>query len=163
VASFSLHYLTFATLHGRFGAVEGTLTIDEDEPSRSTVSASIDVTTIVTGIHLRDAHLRSSQFFHASRYPKVTFRSKAVEQESENSWRIAGDLTVRSITKPVTLETFYEGPAVNPRGVSCALFSASTVLSRRAFGLGRGGDSLIVSDQVKVVLQITAVRARPDE
>lgn len=154
-----MSYLAFARLNGRFGTVEGTLTIDEVDPARSSVTALIDVTTIDTGIRLRDAHLRSSEFFDASRYPQMTFRSTFVENVSDSSWRVVGDLTVRDITKEVVLQTVYEGQTPHPDGSRRAAFSASTILSRRAYGLGRRGGGVIVSDRVDVSLQITAVSA----
>ena len=158
-ARFSIDYLAFSRLHGRFGAVEGTIDIDPHDPARSRVEASIDVTAIDTGIGLRDAHLRSSHFFHASRFPQVTFRSTRVEQLDEASWSVVGDLTVRDIAREVVLETVYDGHATGPNG-SRATFSATTTLSRKAFGLGRHGGGLIVSDLVVVSLEIAAVSPR---
>lgn len=151
-----MSYLGFSRLNGRFGTVEGELTIDEGDTARSSVTALIDVTTIDTGIRLRDAHLRSSQFFDASRYPQMTFYSTFVEKVGDGSWRVVGNLTVRDITKEVVLQTVYEGQTPHPDGSRRAAFSASTILSRRTFGLGRSG-GVIVSDRVNVSLQITAV------
>jgi polyisoprenoid-binding protein YceI len=117
------------------------------------------VTTIHTGISLRDAHLRSRQFFDASRFPKMTFRSTRIEQIDSATWHVAGNLTIRDITKEVVLETVYEGQQPDAGGPRRAAFSASTVLSRREYGLGMGGGGVIVGDLARVSLQITALSA----
>lgn len=91
----------------------------------------------------------------------MTFRSTRVEQLSERSWSVAGNLTVRDVSKEVVLETVHEGQTSGPNGARHAAFSATTTLSRRAFGLGQGGGGVIVSDRVDVSLQIAALSA-PD-
>jgi polyisoprenoid-binding protein YceI len=149
----------FAKLNGRFGSLTGDLTIDEDEPARSSAHASIDVTSIRTGIALRDAHLRSSQFFHVSRFPRMTFRSTRIEQRDASHWEVIGNLTVRDITREVVLETEFRGLLPANDGLRQAGFRASTVLDRRDFGLGLQGPGVIVGDRVDVRLEICATGA----
>ncbi len=146
-----------ATLKGSFGAVAGNLTIDEEDRSRSSASASIDVTTIRTGIALRDAHLRSSQFFDVSRYPRMTFRSTHIEQTAGDRWDVIGELTVRDVTKEVVLSTNFEGLLPTTGSSRHAKFVATTFLDRRDFGLGLHGPGGIVGDRVSVTLEISAV------
>ena len=109
-------YLVVGTLRGSLGSVEGVMILDEDNPSRSAVTASIDVATLNTGSRLRDAHLRSSDFFHADRFPVMTFRSLRVEKIDTKSLRVVGGLTIRDITKEVALDTVYEGQAADANG-----------------------------------------------
>ncbi len=155
-AQFSLTYLFFATLTGHLRPVEGSLTIDDDDPTKSAATASIDVTSLSTGIALRDAHLRSSEFFDASRYPRMTFRSSRVEKIEEDRWDVSGDLTVRDVTRQVTLVTRFEGQTADGDGSRRASFHVSTVLSRHAFGLGWSA-GMIVDDEVRVTLRISAL------
>ena len=163
VARFTMTYLVVATLRGSLGSVKGEMVLDEDNPSRSSVMASIDVASVHTGSRLRDAHLRSSDFFDAKRFPQITFRSSRVEKTDARNFRVVGDLSIRGITKEVVLETAYNGQAVDADGARRARFVATTILSRREFGLGRrapietGG--LIASDRVSVTLDIGAVAA----
>lgn len=147
----------FATLSGRFGSLEGDLTIDERDPARSSAHASIDVTTIHTGIGLRDAHLRSSQFFHVSEFPRMTFRSTRIEQLDDSHWKVIGNLTVRDVTKEVVLGTEFQGLLPTSDTSRHARFSAAAVLDRRDFGLGLHGPGVIVGDHVSVSLQISAI------
>ncbi len=154
-------YLVVATLRGSLGSVEGAMILDEDNPSRSPVTASIDVATLNTGSRLRDAHLRSSDFFHADRFPVMTFRSLRVEKIDTKSLRVVGGLTIRDITKEVALDTVYEGQAADANGSRRARFTATTILSRREFALGKRAPietaGLIASDRVTVALDISAV------
>lgn len=156
-------YLVVATLAGSLGSVEGAMILDEDNPSRSAVTASIDVRTLNTGNRLRDAHLRSSHFFHAERFPAITFQSARLEKIHTGSFRVVGNLTIRNITKEVALDTVYDGQAADANGSRRARFTATTILSRREFGLGRRATidaaGLIASDRVAVTLDISAVAA----
>jgi len=145
-----------ATLKGSFGAVEGTLTIDEDDPSRSNANASIHVTTIRTGIALRDAHLRSGQFFHVSEFPTMTFRSTQIDQIAAARWDVTGELTIRDVTKAVVLKTVFLGLLPTRDSSRHAKFTASSELDRREFGLGLHGPGGLVGDRVSVTLEIRA-------
>ena len=153
-------YLILATLKGSLGSVEGTIVLDEEIPSRSAVTATIEVATLNTGIPLRDKHLRSSDFFDVERFPQLTFRSGRVDTIDGTNFRIAGNLTIRDITKEVALDTVYEGQTADPDGPRRAAFNATTILSRREFGLGKSVDVPgIVSDRVTVTLRLSAVSA----
>lgn len=154
-------YLVVATLRGSLGSVEGAIVIDEEAPSCSAVTASIEVATLNTGIPLRDRHLRSSDFFHVECFPKITFRSVRVDKIDSSNFRIVGNLTIRDITKEVALDTVYEGQTEDADGSRRAAFTASTILSRREFGLGRKSIDAagIASDRVTVTLHLSAVSA----
>jgi polyisoprenoid-binding protein YceI len=154
-------YLVVATLRGSLGSIEGAMILDEDDPGRSAVTASIDVATLNTGSRLRDAHLRSSDFFHAERFPKATFRSARVETIDARNFRVVGDLTIRYMTKEVALDTVYDGQIPDANGSRRARFTATTILSRREFALGKRAPietaGLIAGDRVTVTLDISAV------
>ncbi len=162
IAEFAVKHLVITTVKGRFRDLEGTLEIDEAQPENSSVSASIVVASIDTGVADRDAHLRSDDFFNADRYPQITFRSTRVERVDDRNFRAHGDLTIREVTKPVVLDTEFEGEVDDPWGHRRAAFTATTQISRNQFGvkwnqlIETGG--AVVGDNVKITLHIEAVR-----
>lgn len=163
LAEFSVKHMMISTVKGRFRTLDGTLTLDEGNPSNSSVTATIDVASIDTNDATRDTHLRSDDFFNAERFPAITFTSTRVQRESDDEWKITGDLTIRDITRPVTLTTTFEGQVTDPWGKQRAGFSAETSISRKQFDLKwnalleTGG--AVVGDTVKITLHIEAVRA----
>ena len=162
IAEFAVKHMMVSTVKGRFRSLEGMLTIDEGNPDKSSVTASIDVASIDTGQPDRDAHLRSDDFFGADQFPRITFRSTGIERKSEEEWKVTGDLTIRDVTRPVTLDTEFEGKVIDAYGKQRAAFTATTQISRKAFGLTwnalleTGG--AVVGDTVKITLHIAAVR-----
>jgi len=98
IAEFAVKHMVLTTVKGRFRELEGTLHIDEARPEDSSVSASVDVASIDTGVGDRDAHLRSDDFFNAEKYPKITFRSRRVEPGDGAHFKLVGDLTIRDVT-----------------------------------------------------------------
>ncbi len=162
VAEFAVKHMMVSTVKGRFRSMEGTIHIDEVNPTASWVTASIDVASIDTAEPKRDAHLRSDDFFNAERFPKMTFRSTRVERVDDTHWKVIGDLIIRDVTKEVVLDTEYEGQIKDAYGKQRAAFSAETTLNRREFGLNWNGvietGGVIVADRVRVMLNIAAVR-----
>jgi len=162
VAEFAVKHMMVSTVKGRFHSMTGTLTIDEANPTASSVTATIDVASIDTGESQRDAHLRSDDFFNAELYPHIRFRSTRVDRLDDERWRVIGNLTIRDITREVVLDTEFEGQITDPYGKQRAGFSATTELSRKEFGLKwnalleTGG--AVVGDRVKVALHIEAIR-----
>lgn len=160
VAEFTMKYALFATLKGRLGAIEGALILDQRNPSRSSVTASIAVERLHTGNPLRDRHLRSRDFFDAKRYPTITFQSARVERVDSERFHVVGALTIRDITRKVELDAQFDDQSHTGDGASPVRFTATTTLSRRAFGLGRGAPAgaanAIASDNVTVTLRIAA-------
>jgi polyisoprenoid-binding protein YceI len=161
-AEFAVKHMMISTVKGRFGSLDGTLSIDETNPASSSVTATIDVASIDTREPQRDAHLRSDDFFNAERFPHITFRSTRVERKSDDEWKVTGDLTIRDVTQPVVLDTEFEGQVTDPYGKQRSGFTAETSLSRKEFGLKwnalleTGG--AVVGDKVKITLHIESVR-----
>ena len=162
IAEFAVKHMMVSTVKGRFRGLDGTLTIDEATLINSSVTASIDVASIDTGQPDRDAHLRSDDFFGADQFPRITFRSTRVERKSDEEWKVTGDLTIRDVTRPVTLDTEFEGEVIDAYGKRRAAMTATTQISRKEFGLKwnalleTGG--AVVGDTVKITLHIAAVR-----
>lgn len=160
---FSLKHLMISTVRGHFGAVSGTIVLDEANPEASTVTAEIDVTSIDTRQEQRDAHLRSADFFDVEKYPNIAFRSTRIEALGGGRYNVVGDLTIRDVTREVVLETTDEGRGGDPWGGQRAGFSATTKIDRREFGLTwnqaleTGG--VLVGNDIKISLEVQAVKA----
>lgn len=162
---FSVRHLMVSTVTGRFRSFRTSLLLDEGALENSSVSAEIDGATIDTGIPDRDNHLRSPDFFDVANHPVVRFRSTRIERLQGDSGKIHGELTIRGVSRPVTLEATYLGEIRDPWGNRRRGFAAETTLNRKDFGmnwnqvLDTGG--VLVGDKVKVTLNIEAVQKPP--
>ncbi|HEU0013665.1 MAG TPA: YceI family protein [Longimicrobium sp.] len=160
---FEVKHLMISKVRGRFGAVSGTIQLDEASPARSSVDVSIETASIDTRSEQRDAHLRSPDFFDVEAYPAITFRSRSVEQAGRGAYQVAGDLTIRGVTREVTLLATDEGRGTDPWGGTRAAFSGTVVVDRRDFGLTwnqaleTGG--VLVGNDIKITLDVQAVKA----
>lgn len=134
-AEFSARHMMVATVRGRFAPPTGTLEFDPANPAAASVEATIDATTLTSGQADRDAHLKSPDFLDVANFPTITFKSTKVEVTGENEANVTGDLTIRGITKPVTLKAEYLGSATDPWGNTKAGFTAETKINREDWGL----------------------------
>ncbi len=148
----------FSKVHGRFNDFDGTIVFDEKDPSKISIEGSAKTTSISTDNERRDNHLRSADFFDAEKYPELTFKSTKVTANGKNKYKIAGDLTLRGVTKPVVFDAEFLGMgSTGPQGVKAG-FTATTVIDRQDFGinwnktLDNGG--LMLGDDVTLVLNI---------
>ena len=157
---FEARHLMVAKVKGRFGEFEGALHIAED-PTQSSTSVAIKAASIDTRTLQRDDHLRSPDFLEVEAYPELTFTSTGVEHDDGNDWKINGDLTIRGITKPVTLKMEYNGQTSDPFGGQRAFFSAETKIDRDEWGLTwnqaleTGG--WLVGKEIKLSIEIESV------
>jgi polyisoprenoid-binding protein YceI len=155
------HHLGLATVTGRFTEFAGAITVAEDI-SRSRVDAEIVAASIETGNAQRDAHLRSRDFLHATRYPTLRFEAERVER-SHTDWILPGRLTLVGITRPVELQLSYLGSRPDPWGGTRAAFSATAELRRSDFqlnwnqavgvGIAVFGTTLRIAIDIEAVLQ----------
>jgi polyisoprenoid-binding protein YceI len=135
-ATFSIRYLMISYVRGLFNRVRGTITFDPNEPERSFVEVTIDASGVYTGIKKRDDHLRSSDFFEVEKYPSIAFRSTGVRKRGGNGLTVTGDLTIRGVTRQVTLEAEFAGPVTSPFGNDRTMgFFATTKLNQEDFGI----------------------------
>ena len=161
--NFSIRHMVVSKVRGRFARYTGTLDLDEADLSRSVVAATIDASSIDTGTPQRDAHLRSADFFDVEKYPELRFRSRRIEKLEAARYRVVGDLTIRDVTREVSLDVEYGGRAKDPWGNERIGFIATTSLDRKDFGLQwnqvleAGG--VLVGDRVDVELEVQAVKA----
>ncbi len=158
---FVARHLVVSKVRGSFGEVSGTITVAED-PQSSAADVTIGAASISTGSADRDAHLRSADFLDVETYPNLTFRSTRVVRQSGSRFTLAGDLTIRDVTREVELAVEYDGVVDSPWGAQVVAFTASTEIDREAFGitwnqaLEAGG--FVVGKHVKVEIAIEAVR-----
>jgi polyisoprenoid-binding protein YceI len=160
----------FNKVHGEFTDFSGAIQYDPDNLTNSTVEVTIRDTSIFTGNDRRDSHMRTEDFFWTEKYPLITFKStKVTAGKEKNHFQIAGDLTIRDVTKPVVLETEFLGMgqvAVSGRPASTqAGFLAKTTVNRKDFGIlwnrniDQGG--VMLGDDVDIELEIAAMSKPP--
>ena len=157
---FSVKHFMISNVRGDFDKTEGKVVIDDADLTKSTVEATIDVTTISTRDAKRDAHLKSPEFFDVAKFPTMTFKSTKVEKAGEGL-KVTGDLTMRGVTKPVVLDV--TGPSKeikDPYGLSRRALTATGKLNRKDFGVSYGPDS-VVSDMVAITIEAEMVKAAP--
>ena len=153
-------HLMITKVRGRFSDVRGRITIGE-KPEDSHVEVEIGVASLSTGNDDRDAHLKSGDFFDVEHYPAITFASTAVKPLHDNTWELAGDLTVHGTTRPITLQVDFDGGGASPMGDERIGFSAATDVNREDFGLTwnvaleTGG--LLVGKMARIELAVQAI------
>jgi polyisoprenoid-binding protein YceI len=166
-ATFSAKHMMITNVHGQFNEVEGVVDFNEQDPTRSTVDVKIAAASINTREEKRDAHLKSPDFFDVEKYPYLTFKSTRAEKTGDNTGRLYGNLTIRDVTKPVTLDVEYNGQAKSPWGTVNAGFSAATKVNRKDWGLNwnvaleTGG--FLVGDIVTINLEVEIVKQAAPE
>ena len=156
---FSVRHMMVSKVRGYFRSFSGEIVTAED-PSQSSVTATIDMDSIDTRQEQRDAHIRSADFFDVETHPKMTFRSTAVRTAGAD-WVIEGELTLKGSTRPVSLQLELNGFGPDAYGGIRAGFSARTVINRNDFGVDikmpMDGGGVVVGDKATVELEIEAV------
>jgi len=161
---FSAKHMMVSTVRGQFRTYSGTLDIDPADFTRSRFEGEIEVASIDTGNQQRDDHLRSGDFFDAENHPKIRFKSTRIEPSGGDEYAVTGDLTIRGVTKPVTLEVEFFGTSKNMSGNTVAGLSVRGAINRKDFGvnfnalLESGG--VVVGDKVKIEIDIEAQAAK---
>ena len=155
---FTVTHLSISKVHGKFGKVKAQLEMNSADVAKSSVTATIDVNTIDTGEAARDSDLRSTNFFDVANFPTATFTSTSVSK-SGDGLSIAGNLTLHGVTKPVTLGVEGpNGPVPGMGGKQHSGFSATTTLSRSAFGIGAKMRPAMVGDEIKLSIDLDVVK-----
>jgi polyisoprenoid-binding protein YceI len=146
-------------VRGRFTGLSGVIEVAE-APGDSTVAVTIDMTTVESGNDARDEHLRSADFFDVAHHPTATFSARAVGWQGTRG-ELAGELTLRGVTQPVTLQAEYLGYTADPWGGHRAVFSAAGSIDRGDWGLTWNlpldGGGLVVSNQIRIEIELEAV------
>lgn len=146
---FAYDHMGFSDNVGVISEATGTLTLDPKNPGAAKVSVDIPVTNIKTGVAKLDEHLAGTDFFDFAKFPAAKFVSTSVKAEGKDDAEITGNLTIKGVTKQVTLDADFKGAGINPMNKKETIgFSASTVIKRSDFGLGYGVP--VVSDEVEL-------------
>jgi polyisoprenoid-binding protein YceI len=161
---FTVRHMLVSKVRGRFTKWNGKLELDEQDLARSRVEVDIDVASVDTHEAQRDAHLRSADFFEADKHPRITFKSKRVEEKGKDHLAVTGDLTIRGTTREVVLDVERGGIVPkDPWGKRRAGFTATTTIERKEFGvsfnqvLDQGG--LALGEKVAITIEIEATAA----
>ena len=152
--NFQVRHMGVSNVHGSLGGVKGTVNFDEKDLTKSSVEATIDATTISTGVDARDKDLKSPNFFDVEKYPTLTFKSTSLTK-SGGKLQLIGDLTLHGVTKSVSLDV--DGPAApqtDPKGKTRSGFSAEGTLHRADFGIGAKFPGTMIGDDVKFSIDV---------
>jgi polyisoprenoid-binding protein YceI len=159
--AFTVKHMMLSKVRGRFDKFEGTV-VTGAKPEESSVTATIDATSINTNNEQRDGHIRSADFFEVENHPTFTFTSTAVRDVTPEGFKLDGDLTIRGVTKPVTFDVELNGIGPDAWGGTRIGFSAETTVNRHDFGVDFNGPipgapgGVIVSEKATIHLEIEA-------
>ncbi|MCQ4207673.1 YceI family protein [Streptomyces longispororuber] len=159
---FSVRHAMISNVRGKFDAFEGLLKIDGSRPALSEAHVSVQTESLDTGIKDRDAHLKGPDFFDSSNFPVMAFRSTRIAQAGDDRFRLLGNLRIKDIELPLTLDIEYGGAALDASGRHRIGFEGRATLRRSDWGLSwnaaleTGG--VLVSDKVTLILDISAVQ-----
>jgi len=159
---FVVRHMMFAKVRGTFSDWDAAMAWDPEHPEDTTVTATIRTASVSTGVDDRDAHLRSDDFFACEEYPEMTFESTSVTADGGDI-EMTGDLTIRDVTQPVTLDVSYNGSGTDPWGNERAGFTATGTINRKDFGLkwnqALESGGVLVGDTVTIDIEVEALEA----
>jgi polyisoprenoid-binding protein YceI len=160
--AFSVRHLMINNVRGRFGKVEGTVSVDDANPNNSKIDVTIDVNSIDTRQEMRDNHLRSADFFDAANYPTMHFASRRIVGDVTKDFQVIGDLTIRGTTREIQLQAQLEGRGKDPWGNERAGFSLTGSLNRHDYGLewnqALEAGGVAVGAEVKITIDVEIFR-----
>jgi polyisoprenoid-binding protein YceI len=160
---FKVRHLMVSSVKGTFTKVEGTVEVDDADLAKAALKVTIDTASIDTNIAKRDEHLRSADFFDVAKFPTMTFVSKKVIPASGGGGKVVGDLTIRGVTREVTLDVAEFSPAIkDPWGNQRRGATASALINRKDFGLtwnaALEAGGVAVGDEVKISLDVELIK-----
>ncbi len=159
-AQFAVRHLGISTVRGEFRKVSGSASYDPADPSKTSLEATIDATSVDTRVDMRDNDLRSPNFLDVQKYPTITFKSKRAESAGPGKLKITGDLTIHGVAKEVVLDV--DGPTSpvkDPRGNVHVGASATTTVNRKDFGVN--GAPSMVGDQISITIDAELIKSSP--
>ena len=155
---FKVKHLVISTVSGFFKSFEGSLTTENDDFTDANIEFSLDVNSIDTNQEHRDTHLKSAEFFDAEQFPHITFKSSSFTKKDDEEYELKGDLTIKGITNPVTLQVKHGGSAADFYGNTKAGFDITGKINRKDFGLTWDGvteaGSVVVGEDIKLVISV---------
>lgn len=160
--TFNVRHMMLSKVRGEFERFSGAIAFNPDATEQTTVDVTIEAASINTRNGDRDNHLRSADFLNAEQYPAITFKSTRVVAETPNRGKLIGDLTIRDVTREVTLDVEYAGLSKSPWGTVSSGFTATTSINRKDWGLvwnvalETGG--WLVGETINIELEIELVQ-----
>jgi polyisoprenoid-binding protein YceI len=162
--AFSVRHMMVSKVRGRFATVDATIVTAED-PTLSSVTAEIDLSSISTANEQRDAHIKSADFFEVEKYPTMTYRSTSVTPDGDD-WKVEGELTLHGVTKSVPLKLELNGFTKDPYGGTRVGFSATTEINRGDYGISismpMDGGGVVIGEKISIQLEIEAFSKPPE-
>ncbi len=159
---FKVKHMMISNVSGKFTGFGGEIETEGDDFETAKANFTVDTATVNTGSADRDTHLKSADFFDTEKFDKIAFRSTGMKKESNGDYILNGDLTIKDVTKPVTLKVEHTGQAKDPWGNTKAGFSINGAINRKDFGLTwnavleSGG--VLVSDEVKMNIELQLIK-----
>lgn len=160
---FKVKHLVISTVTGSFKSYDGQIEADGDHFENAQATFTADIDSITTNNEDRDNHLKSDDFFNAGEYPQLTFESKNFEKVGEGEYKVTGDMTIRDVTKEVTLDVVHGGTVTDPYGQTKAGFEVTGSINRKEFGLTWSAvteaGNVVVGDEVKLQLNVQFIQS----
>jgi polyisoprenoid-binding protein YceI len=160
-AEFAVRHMMITYVRGHFKNIAGTLDFNPAQPERAHAEVAFDAASLWSGQPDRDDHLKSEDFLDVPRHPQITFRSTRVEPMARNEFRVIGDLTIRGVTRPVTLDVRYLGQGRSPFDDTRAGFTATTRINRHDWGVSWNSEmqdgGVVVGDDVFITIDVEAI------
>jgi polyisoprenoid-binding protein YceI len=159
-AQFAVTHLGVSTVRGAFTKVTGSANFDPADPSKSSIEADIDASSVDTRVDMRDKDLRSPNFLDVEKYPTITFHSRQIKKAGEGKLQIVGDLTIHGVTKEVVLQV--DGPSApinDPFGNRRIGASATVKINRKDFGVN--GAPSVVGDEISITIDAELIQPQP--
>ena len=158
---FKIKHLMISTVSGKFTEYVADVTANDDF-TNVTANFIADVNSITTFNEQRDGHIKSDDFFNAASFPKITFNSTELEKTSEETFKLKGDLTIRDVTKAISLDVVFNGLMTDPYGQQKAGFEVTGKINRKEFNLNwtaiTEAGSIVVSDEVRILCNIQLIK-----
>ena len=160
--TFRVRHLVIATVSGKFDKFSSGVATEGDDFTSARIEFSVETGSVNTGVEARDNHLRGDDFFNSEKYPLMTFQSTGMKQLGGDQYQLDGNLSIRDVTKPISLQVEFHGTVKDPYGNFKAAFEVTGALKRKEFGLRwdafteTGG--AVVSDEVKIQANVQFVK-----
>jgi polyisoprenoid-binding protein YceI len=164
---FSVRHMMISKVRGQLERFSGDINLNEAVPAETTVNVQVETASINTREPQRDAHLRSADFFDSEKFPNMTFKSKRVEVLDDHHARLTGDMTIKDVTRQMTLDVQYVGSAKSPWGMTSFGFAASGRINRKDWGLNwnkaleTGG--FLVGDDIDLEIELELIQVPEEE
>lgn len=149
--AFTTTHLGISDVAGLFNSFDASIISSEEDFSDAVFNLSVNVSSIDTEVGKRDEHLKSEDFFHVEKFPKMDFKSTSIKKAGKNKYKLAGDLTLHGVTKPVTMDLWYRGTIENPQSkATISGFQLTGTLKRSDFNLGTNFPAAMISNEVEI-------------